>query len=232
MPPIVHVFADHEAVSRAIADRLTRFVNERPASVLALPSGNTPVRTYELLAAAVAERRVSFEAATVFALDEYRGLDESDERSFRAFFKRHVFEPLGIAATRRHALDGTAPEPELEAAWYEGAIAEVGGLDLTLLGLGGNGHIAFNEPASTLQARTHVAILAHPANQVAPEGITMGVGTLLSAPTVWLMATGAGKAEAVACMLGGTVDPACPASLLQVHPRAEIFLDQAAAGRL
>ena len=228
MPPVVHVLEDHEAVSRAIADRLARFVGERPEAVLALPSGNTPVRAYEL----VTETGANWGAATVFALDEYRGIPGADPRSFRAFFEQHVFGPLGVSQLRRFVLDGLAPDPELEAARYEAAIAEAGGLDLTLLGLGANGHIAFNEPASTLQARTHVAILAHPANQVAPEGLTMGVGTLLSAPRVWLMATGAGKAEAVACMLGGAVDPACPASLLQVHPGAEIFLDRAAAGRL
>lgn len=232
MPPVIHILPDHQAVSRAIADRLIAFVAARPGAVLALPSGNTPVEAYARVAEAVEAGRVSFAEATVFGLDEYRGIPPEDPRAFRHFFETHVFGPFGLAPTRSHGLDGLAPDPELEAARYEALIRSSGGLWLTLLGLGGNGHIAFNEPAPTLQARTHVALLAPPSSRVAPEGITMGVGTLLSAPEVWLMATGESKAEAVARMLGGAVDPACPASLLQVHPHAEIYLDQAAASRL
>jgi glucosamine-6-phosphate deaminase len=221
----IHVFPDHEAVSQAVAGRLRTFLHEYPRAVLALPSGNTPRRTYEVLAA----HPEAFREARVFALDEYLGLDGTDERSFAAFFARHVFGPLGVAPGRARVLDGRAADPLAEAAAYDAAIAGAGGLDLTLLGLGANGHIAFNEPAEALSARTHVVALAKPASDVAPKGITMGVGTLLQAPRVWLMATGRGKAEAVARMLGGRVDPRCPASLLQVHPAAEVFLDTSAA---
>lgn len=221
----IHVFPDHEAVSREVAGRLRAFVHEYPRAVLALPSGGTPIRTYEVLA----EHPGVLGQATVFALDEYLGLGLDDPRSFAAFFARHVFGPLGVAPERAHVLDGRALDPLVEAGDYEARIARAGHLDLTLLGLGANGHIAFNEPAEALTARTHVARLAPPASDVAPQGITMGVGTLLAAPRVWLMATGKGKAKAVAAMLSGRVDPACPASLLQVHPAAEVFLDTAAA---
>lgn len=221
----IHVFPDHEAVSREVAGRLRAFVHEYPRAVLALPSGGTPERTYAVLA----EDPAAFREVTVFALDEYLGLDAGDARSFAAFFRRHVFGPLGIAPERAHVLDGKALDPLVEAQDYEARIARAGHLDLTLLGLGANGHIAFNEPAPALTARTHVAALVPPASDVAPRGLTMGVGTLLAAPRVWLVATGRKKADAVARMLSGRVDPACPASLLQLHPAAEVFLDTSAA---
>lgn len=224
----VHLFPDHEAVSQAVADRLVHFLADRPRSVLALPSGRTPERLYALLA----ENAEAFEEARIFGLDEFWGLPENDPRSFRTFFETHVFGPLAIPPRHGHVLNGQARDPQEECDRYEAAIAQAGGLDLTLLGLGANGHIAFNEPASTLQAHTHVAALAVPASDVAPRGVTMGVGTLLSAPKVMLMASGAGKADAVARMLSGTIDPACPASMLQVHPNVDVFLDSAAASKL
>ena len=224
----LHVFPDHEAVSQALAGRLRAFVHQQPRAVLALPSGGTPERLYALLA----QEPQAFSAATVFALDEYVGLAPDDPRSFAAFFARHVFGPLGLPPAQAQVLDGRAADLAAEGARYEEAIARAGGLDLTLLGLGANGHIAFNEPGDALAARTHVVELARPAADVAPQGITMGVATLLAAPRVWLVATGAKKAEAVARMLGGSVDPRCPGSLLQLHPAAEVFLDTAAADRL
>lgn len=232
MPIVVHILPDHEAVSQALAKRVIAFAREFPAGTYALPSGNTPVRLYEILAEAVRAEKVHFSWAHIFALDEYLGLDGSDPRSFKAFFEQHVFGPLGIPDAQAHVLDGKAADAIAEAATYEAAITEAGGLDLTVLGLGANGHIAFNEPGATLAVRTHITELAPPASDVAPQGVTMGVGTLLSAPKVWLMATGAGKAEAVEQMLSGAVDPRWPASLLQVHPGAEVFLDQAAASKL
>lgn len=224
----IHVFPDHEAVSREVAGRLRAYLHDSPRAVLALPSGGTPKRMYQLLAA----DRSAFAEAHVFALDEYVGLGGDDPRSFRAYFAQHVFGPLGLPPERARVLDGLACDLAVEAAAYEKLIAGAGGLDLTLLGLGANGHIAFNEPAATLTARTHVTPLAPPASSVAPQGITMGVATLLAAPRVWLMATGAQKAEAVARMLSGSVDPGCPGSLLLLHRAAEVFLDTAAADRL
>lgn len=224
----IHIFADHEAVSREVANRLRSYLHAHPTAVLALPSGSTPERTYALLA----EHGEGLCEATVFALDEYLGLGAGDAASFRSFFERHVFGPLKVPPERAHVLDGQAPEPDSEAAAYEIAIQRAGGLDLTVLGLGANGHIAFNEPGPSLSVHTHVTPLAPPASAIAALGITMGVGTLLAAPQVWLIATGTHKAAAVAAMLAGQVDPACPASLLQLHPHAEVFLDTSAAGGL
>ncbi|MEB3222789.1 MAG: 6-phosphogluconolactonase [Candidatus Sericytochromatia bacterium] len=224
----LHLLSDATAVAEAVASRLAGWLRERPASVLALPSGNTPIEAY----ARLADEPGLFGAATVFALDEFVGLGADDPRSFAAFFQTHLFGPCGLPPTRAHVLNGLAADLEAEARAYEAAIEAAGGLDLTLLGLGANGHIAFNEPAPTLGGRTHVVDLAPPSSAIAPRGITMGVGTLLAAPTVWLIATGDAKAEAVRRMTCGQVDPACPASLLQLHPDAHVFLDTAAASAI
>jgi glucosamine-6-phosphate deaminase len=224
----LHVHPDADAVAVALAERLTGRLREQPASVLALPSGNTPIAAY----ARLAHEPGLFSQATVFALDEFVGLGPDDPRSFASFFRTHLFGPCGIPPGRAHVLDGRAPDLAAEASAYEAAIAKAGGLDLTLLGLGANGHIAFNEPGTTLGVRTHVVELAPPSSDIAPRGITMGVGTLLSAPSVWLIATGPAKAEAVRRMTCGQVDVGCPASLLQLHPDAHVFLDTAAAAMI
>jgi glucosamine-6-phosphate deaminase len=223
-----HVYPDHEAASAAVAAKLAEFVQNRPLATLALPSGNTPKRVYELLV----PHAPSFKRVCIFALDEYLGLGADDPRSFAAFFREHVFGPLGIEGGRARCLDGAAADPVREAAQYESMITAYGGLDVTLLGLGTNGHIAFNEPADHLEAHTHVAELKPPASDVAPRGITMGVATLLSSPKVLMLATGSNKSQAIRQMLRGPIDPRCPASLLQAHPDAEVFLDTAAAADL
>ncbi|MEB3329621.1 MAG: glucosamine-6-phosphate deaminase [Candidatus Sericytochromatia bacterium] len=228
MPIQLHLLPDATAVAQALAERLTTRLREQPASVLALPSGQTPIAAY----ARLAMEPGLFAQATVFALDEFVGLGPNDPRSFAAFFRTHLFGPCGIPASRAHVLDGLAPDLDAEARRYEAAIAAAGGLDLTLLGLGANGHIAFNEPAQALGVRTHVVDLAAPSSAIAPRGITMGVGTLLAAPSVWLVATGPAKAKAVRRMTCGQVDPTCPASLLQLHPEAHVFLDTAAASEI
>lgn len=221
----IHILPDEATVAEAVAQHLQAFVRAKPDAVLALPSGNTPVLTYRHLA----QDAALFAQVTVFALDEYWGLAPDDPRSFAAFFGTHVFGPLGILPARAHLLNGLAPDAAQEAERYEAAIQATGGLDLTLLGLGANGHIAFNEPADRWQARTHLAGLHPPASAVAPYGITMGVATLLSAPEVCLIATGKHKQAAVAQMLGPTIQPQCPASSLQLHPCVNVFLDTAAA---
>lgn len=224
-------FDSPSEVASGLAEGLISLVAARPDAVLALPSGNTPLPLYALLASAVAEGRADFSRATVFALDEYAGLGPEDPRSFAAYFRRHVFGPLRLAPGRAHVLAGAAGDRPAECRRYEAAIQEAGGLDLALLGIGANGHIAFNEPAGALHLRTAEVPLAPPAAAISPTGLTMGVGTLLSARAVWLTATGVAKAEAVARMANGLVDTGCPASLLGLHSDATIFLD-AEAGAL
>ncbi len=156
----------------------------------------------------------------------------------------HLFDSVNVAPSRIHFLNGTAPDLDAECARFEAEIADAGGLDLQILGIGGNGHIGFNEPGEELVAATHRVTLAdstrrdnaalfggNPA-QVPREALSMGMGTILKADTILLIATGERKAQCIERTVRGPVTTRLPASFLQVHPRAEFYLDRAAASRL
>jgi glucosamine-6-phosphate deaminase len=168
----------------------------------------------------------------------------ADPRSYASFMRRHLFQHVNLAPERTHLLDGTRRDWQGEATRYESAIAEAGGLDLVILGLGRNGHIGFNEPAATLQARSHLVRL-HPVTRRAnaklaggrwqrvPErALSMGIATILQGRSVVLLATGAAKASIVRRALLGPVTTRVPASLLQLHPNVIVVLDRAAARSL
>jgi glucosamine-6-phosphate deaminase len=226
------IHSDHEAVSQALAKDLSDLIRLTPRARMAWPSGQSPVRAYELLAEQVQAGRLDCQGLTLFALDEYLGLPAADPRSFANFFARHVFDPLGIPKERAGVLRGDTEDPLAELSRYERQIAADGGLALSLLGLGANGHIAFNEPAEALRLGAHVAQLQAPANAIAPFGLTLGIGALLGPSAVWLLATGASKATAVTQMLSGTLDPRWPASCLQLHQNVTFYLDEAAAAQI
>jgi glucosamine-6-phosphate deaminase len=185
-----------------------------------------------------------FSQATAFLLDEFVGLAASHAGSFRRFITEHLLSGVNLAPERTHSLNGLAADPDLECERYEETIATCGGLDLLVLGLGVNGHVGFNEPGETLTARTHRVTLlestrsenADPfggvASRVPKEALSLGVGTILRAETIALIAIGERKAIAVAGMLRGPVTTHLPASFLQLHRRVEVYLDRAAAARL
>jgi len=213
-----------------------------PRSVLGLPTGRTPIPLYHELAALYAAGRVDFSRATTFNLDEFVGLDAADPRSYHAFMRQHLFARVNLRRT--HVLDGAAADLDRECDRYERAIARAGGIDVQILGLGANGHIGFNEPARALHARTHrtrlrpatrranAFLFAGRAAAVPREALSMGMATILHARRVVLIATGAAKARCVERMVNGPVTPALPASFLQLHRHAEVWLDRAAAVRL
>ena len=187
---------------------------------------------------------VDFSRATCFLVDEFVGLERSHPASFYQFVHEHLFSGINVDHARVHSLDGVARDLAEECDRYEAAIADAGGIDLQILGLGRNGHIGFNEPSEGLTARTHrVALLAETRRdnaarfggsekQVPREAISMGVGTILNAKAIVLIATGEAKANPVERMLRGPVTTRLPASFLQLHSNVELYLDQAAAGRL
>lgn len=225
-----------DAVSLELARAISRSL--RPGARLALPSGETPRQAYALLGDWHASKKLSFAGVQVFALDEYWGLAPDHPDSFAQFFASALLSRIDLPADSFHCLRGDAPDAREEAARFEARVAD-GGLDLTVLGIGRNGHIAFNEPAERLKVRTHLVPLTETTRATMPpslghveHGITMGVGTLLQARKVILAATGASKAAAVAHAFQGCVDPHCPASALQLHPDAEILLDPEAASLL
>jgi glucosamine-6-phosphate deaminase len=240
----VRILKDEKAVARALAARVIATLAARPTAVLGLPTGRTPVQLYARLRAAYAAGRVDFAQATTFNLDEFLGLPGDHPASYRAFMETHLFKHVNLTRRRIHFLNGVAPDPVAECARYEAAIRRAGGIDLQILGIGSNGHIGFNEPASGLIGDCHAARLAPGTRRsnadlfdgrvrdVPPNALSMGVGTILRSRAIVLVATGRGKAGAIKATLQGLVTTRVPASLLQLHGDVEVFLDPAAASML
>jgi glucosamine-6-phosphate deaminase len=241
MRVVIHRSA--EAASRGLADFLARTLRRAPASVLGLPTGRTPVPLYAELARLYRAGRVDFRHATTFNLDEFVGLGPRDPQSYHAFMRQHLFAHVNLAPARIEFLNGRARDWRKEAARYERRLVARGGLDLVILGIGQNGHIGFNEPAPALEPRTHLVTL-RPATrranawlfdkprQVPRRALSMGIGTILSARGVVLLATGRSKASIVRRALEGPITTRVPASLLQLHPNVVVVLDRDAAAKL
>ncbi len=232
----IWIHPDAATLARAVAAEIGAQLEAKPCAVLALASGRTPVPVYEELAQRQQKREITFKDATVFALDEYLGLNAADPGSFGAFFEEHLFGRVDLPRSQAHVPDGRAGDPAHECRAYEARILAAGGIDLCLLGVGKNGHLAFNEPGPVLTAQAHVAEIADETRRGMPEalrdvryGLTMGMATILNARRVILMATGPDKADIVTRALVPIIDPWVPASLLQLHPDAVMALDAAAA---
>jgi glucosamine-6-phosphate deaminase len=240
----VRVFPTAAAAAAALASDVARAIRDNPRLVLGLPTGRTPIPFYRALAACCADAPLDLSRVTTFNLDEFVGVAPADAGSYRAFMQRHLFDLVAIDRRRIHFLDGTARDLDAECRRYERAIAAAGGIDLQILGLGANGHIGFNEPGRCLVARTHrtrlttatrranAALFGRRTAGVPREALSMGMATILGARRLVLLATGAAKARGVDRTLNGPITPALPASFLQLHPRAEVWLDRAAAARL
>jgi glucosamine-6-phosphate deaminase len=237
----IRIFSSADALARVLARDIARTLAARPRLVLGLPTGRTPIPLYLELVRLYEAGRVDFSRATTFNLDEFVGIDARDPRSYRAFMHRHLFGAVNL--THTHVLNGKAADLDRECRRYERAIARAGGIDVQILGLGANGHIGFNEPALALDARTHRTRLSAAtrranaflfdgrAASVPREALSMGMATILHARRVVLIATGAAKARCVDRMINGPVTPKVPASFLQLHRCAEVWLDRAAAVR-
>ena len=242
MQIVIHPSA--AAAARALADTIADAIDHQPTLVLGLPTGRTPVALYRAMVEQHRAGRVDFSKVTVFNVDEFAGLPADHPASYAAFMQRHLFQHINIAPDRIRRPDGSARDPEREARRYETEIDAAGGMDIVVLGIGENGHIAFNEPGTSLESTTHVArlqavtrrsnaeLFGGKTEKVPRQGITMGVGTLLRARHVVLLATGPGKARIIQRALEGPVTTLVPASLLQLHPHAIAMLDRPAAGKL
>ena len=235
----VVVVEDRDAVGRLAATQVLDALRADPALVLGVATGSSPITTYQALAAA----RADFSRVRVVALDEYVGLPEDDPRSYHAFVRREVAEPLGIPWENVLVPDGNAPDPAAACTAYEAAIRGLGGVDVQLLGIGRNGHVGFNEPGSSFTSRTRMARLSETTradnarffprpDDVPAYCLTQGIGTILEAATIVLVASGVHKAAAVAAAVEGPVTEACPASALQGHPDVRVVVDREAAHRL
>ena len=240
----VRIFPTDQLLARALAADVARAIRRQPSLVVGLPTGRTPIPFYRELVALCRGGQIDFSRAITFNLDEFVGLSAGDSSSYHAFMRRHLFGHVNLSRRRTHLLNGTAPDLIHECERYEWAITRAGGIDVQILGLGANGHIGFNEPGRSLIATTHRtrlrevsrranrALFGNRLRAVPREALSMGMGTILHARRVVLIATGATKSRSVARMIQGPVTPRLPASFLQLHRHAEVWLDRAAATRL
>jgi glucosamine-6-phosphate deaminase len=233
-----------EDVAQSLAARVVEALYARPDTVLGLPTGHTPVGAYGRLRELCAAGKVDFSRAASFNLDEFVGVDAAHPGSFRQFMDRHLFSGVNLDPSRIHFLNGAAADLDAECRRYDDAIAGCGGIDLQILGIGANGHIGFNEPADALAAETHrvglkdstrrdnAPLFGNRLDAVPLEALTMGIGSILRAVRIVLVATGERKADCVERAVHGPVTTRLPASLLQVHREVEVLLDREAASKL
>jgi len=240
----IRVFRTSDEAAHAAAGAVAAQLARKPASVLGLPTGRTSLAVYDELARLHEAGESDFSRAHTFNIDEFVGLLPNDGRSYCAFMQEHLFTRINLPGTHVHFLNGRTLDHAVECARFERDIAALGGLDLLLLGIGANGHIGFNEPGRSLQSRSHRARLALPTRRanaslfgghvtkVPREALTMGIGTMLDAGSLVLIATGRSKARAVGAMFTGRISTDQPASFLQLHRNVEVILDLAAAEKL
>lgn len=230
---------DYDALSRRAANLISAEVIRKPDCVLGLATGSTPVGTYRQLSAWNQKGDFSFKDVRTVNLDEYLGLPPTHDQSYRYFMQENLFDKSDIPFEHTHVPDGMAADPEQECRRYDELVRSLGYADLQLLGLGRNGHIGFNEPGDCFRKETHVVELTQntiEANArffeneaaVPKKAITMGIGCIMAARRVLLVASGANKAEAVYRTVCGPITPQCPASILQLHNDVVIVGDEEA----
>ena len=235
------IVPDSAAGGALVADEIVRLVRDIPDAVLGLATGSTPLPVYEALRSRLTGVDVS--RVRGFALDEYIGIDPSHPESYRSVIAREVVEPLGLDPRRVRVPDGSLDGIQHAGKDYERAIIEAGGIDLQILGIGTDGHIGFNEPGSSFASLTRVKTLTEQTradnarffdsvDDVPRHCITQGLGTILRARHLVLLAFGESKADAVAGAVEGPLTASLPGSAIQLHPHATVVVDEAAASRL
>lgn len=226
------------------ADAVEGLVRRRPDAVLGLATGSSPLTLYTELIRRHTADGLSFARCHAFTLDEYVGLPAGHPQRYRNVIAAEFTDHIDLPASAVHGPDGLTDDVPAACAAYEEAIAEAGGVDLQILGIGSDGHIGFNEPGSSLASRTRIKTLTEQTridnarffdddiDQVPVHCLTQGIGTIMQARHIVLVASGRGKAEAVHQMAEGPVTALWPASILQFHPHVTVLVDEAAAGRL
>ncbi len=234
---------DYDELSRTAAGIIRDQVTAKPNSVLGLATGGTPIGTYKELIRMHKEEGLDFSKVTTFNLDEYVGLGPTHEQSYHYFMHENLFNHINVNPDNIHVPSGVARDFESYCQSYEEEIKGAGGIDLQLLGIGGDGHIAFNEPGTSLASRTHIETLDEQTikdnaryfdkpEDVPRFAITMGVGTILDVKAILLIANGEKKSDVVAAFIEGPITSQVTSSALQLHPRVTVVLDEPAASRL
>ncbi len=232
------VIGTEQEISQKIADEFIKQVNAKPNSVLGLATGTSPLGVYADLVKANKEGKVSFKDVVTFNLDEYIGLEGTHVQSYRYFMNKNLFDQIDINKDNTHVLKGVG-DYEDYAKKYDALIASFGGIDLQILGIGSDGHIAFNEPGTSFDSLTHVAELAESTivdnsrlfndiSEVPTMAVTMGLKSIMNAKKIVLIATGPNKAKAIKNLLRGDKSEEVPCSILQDHPDCTIYVDKEA----
>lgn len=231
----------------AVAKEAYKLVRDRVvnqgAKVLGLPTGSSPIKLYAEMVAGYQRKEIDFSDVHTFNLDEYLGLPVEHEQSYRNFMNTNLFNHVNLKADNIHFLDGMTDDLDSECMAYEGKMEDLGGIKLQILGIGRDGHIGFNEPGTPLYSRTGYVTLAaetiednkrffKSADEVPRWALSMGVGTILDAREILLIATGSNKADAIAGMIEGPITSMNTASALQLHNDVNIIIDEAAASKL
>lgn len=228
-----------DAATTLAAEVMTRVIRDKPNAVLGLATGSTPLPLYQKLIA----MDLDWSQVTTFNLDEYVGLAKTHPQSYHSYMWENFLGKINIKPENAHIPDGNASDIPAFCKSYEHEIKEAGGLDFQLLGIGTDGHIGFNEPSSSLASRTRIKTLTPRTradnarffgseDEVPQHVITMGIGTIMEAREIMLLAFGDNKSTAIAATVEGPITALVPASILQMHPTAKIFLDEQAASRL
>ncbi|WP_125153894.1 glucosamine-6-phosphate deaminase [Clostridium rectalis] len=234
---------DYENMSLEAALEIKKLINEKPNCVLGLATGGTPVGTYKKLIEFNNENKVDFSKVTTFNLDEYVGLGEEHKQSYRYFMNDTLFNHINIDKRNTYVPNGVARDVIGECKRYDEALEDINGVDLQILGIGTNGHIGFNEPHNFLQINTHLTDLSEETiksncrffstiEEVPVKAITMGIGSIMKAKKIILLANGKNKAGIIKKMLDNKISTDLPASILRVHPNCLVILDKDAASDL
>lgn len=228
---------NYEDMSKIAAKRIIGKVQQKPDAVLGLATGSTPEGLYKELIKDHKENGTSYEKVNTVNLDEYMGLDRNDKNSYFTFMREKLFNHIDIDLENTNVPNGMVSDMEAEAKRYEEHIKEIGGIDLQILGIGHNGHIGFNEPGTSFDSRTHVIELAestreansryfHSIDEVPTHAITMGIQSIMDSKEIILLASGAGKAEAMKKLVYGEITEDFPASALRLHKKVTIIADK------
>ena len=234
---------DYDAMSRRAAHVMAAEIIHRPDCVLGLATGSTPIGMYKQLIEWNQAGDITFKEVRTVNLDEYKGLSPEHDQGYRYFMQKQLFDHVDILPENTRVPDGLAADADAECAAYDAYIRSLGGIDLQLLGLGHNGHIGFNEPADIFVTPTHVVDLTERTidanarffatrDDVPRQAFTMGIGPIMAAKKILLIASGEEKAEAVYNTICGAVDPHCQGSILQLHPDVVMVADEAALSKV
>ena len=238
----IFIYKTPEEASQKASEFMNDKIRKNPKIMLGLATGSTPILLYKEMIKAY-KAGLDFSQVRSFNLDEYVGLDPSHEQSYRHFMNENLFNHINIKPENTRVPDGMAKDPEAFCEEYEKEMKAAGGVDIQVLGIGSDGHIAFNEPGSSLASRTRLVGLAPQtikdnarffanADEVPRQAISMGVGTIMEAKTLLMLCFGKNKAKAVKGMIEGGITQFNPSSILQMHKDAVVFLDEAAASEL